>query len=647
MTIRVTAADRKHFMTGFAFPLPTITHPLQQKNMEEWADLWVESHAQREEWHLREASLAVDDMPRDFLSCCLVTGDNFHELYANTLLQITKEEPRDFVTVSRRNRDDAFLVYTAGRAWTWTGSQWGRGTDEQNNSRSVFEKWAADLPYPIAKIPETGLNPHITERKMSIIQMSPLKQFGGSKSDVWSAECTDLISIIKPKLDSHAILTNDKPVPRYQMIIDPNQFVRSRKADNETVWVPSEFDVSANGDAVTLVGGSRAHYLDTDLVDSIATPVLSAALPLLAKLKRPALLLEGQRLQVVIKAQRIEVPSRGQEYKTDIKDINNDDDDDDDNDDSDYIGLWHVDGSNEHVVAVILYYYHVDDSLHGGNMEFLDRAPLDVLGYGDCWNNAELYDRTTLREAMRPPNHHQQGEEGYTEKTAGAQQPRIVNCSVPIKAGTMLVFSNYQMIHRVLRIANLSTEHAASRDFVALFVIDPAMPLVPARCHLARPYLFARALSGFVNRKCTIGHKKDRGCGDDDHVNDPLQLDSDSACLILEFLGIVPAPKIRRQIRNKLLRSQLKPRGYVGSSQCVYSTGNGCFSMIGWIDNMLEESSDDGQGYVARTKALNVPPKEVGRGLSETLSIPSDDLNAVLDLETFSYKVTQENLGYR
>jgi len=296
---------------------------------------------------------------------------------------------------------------------------------------------------------------------------------------------------------------------------------------------------------------------------------------------------------------------------------------------------------------VILYYYHVDDSLHGGNTEFLDRAPLDVLGYGDCWNNAELYDRTTLREAMRPPNHHQQGEEGSTEKTAGAQQPRIVNCSVPIKAGTMLVFSNYQMIHRVLRIANLSTEHAASRDFVALFVIDPAMPLVPARCHLARPYLFARALSGFVNRKCTIGHKKDRGCGDDDSVNGPLQLDSDSACLILEFLGIVPTPKIRCQIRNELLRSQLKPRGYVGSSQCVYSTGNGCFSMIGWIDNMLEESSDDGQGYVARTKALNVPPKEVGRGLSETLSIPSDDLNAVLDLETFSYKVTQENLGYR
>eukprot|EP00565_Helicotheca_tamesis_P000858 CAMPEP_0185737896 /NCGR_PEP_ID=MMETSP1171-20130828/31533_1 /TAXON_ID=374046 /ORGANISM="Helicotheca tamensis, Strain CCMP826" /LENGTH=44 /DNA_ID= /DNA_START= /DNA_END= /DNA_ORIENTATION= len=44
--------------------------------------------------------------------------------------------------------------------------------------------------------------------------------------------------------------------------------------------------------------------------------------------------------------------------------------------------------------------------------------------------------------------------------------------------------------------------------------------------------------------------------------------------------------------------------------------------MIGWIDNLLEEDSDDERPYVARTVALNVPPKEVGRGLSETLSIP-------------------------
>ena len=34
-------------------------------------------------------------------------------------------------------------------------------------------------------------------------------------------------------------------------------------------------------------------------------------------------------------------------------------------------------------VAVVLYYYDVDEALEGGNMEFLDRRPLAVLGSGD------------------------------------------------------------------------------------------------------------------------------------------------------------------------------------------------------------------------------------------------------------------------
>ena len=62
--------------------------------------------------------------------------------------------------------------------------------------------------------------------------------------------------------------------------------------------------------------------------------------------------------------------------------------------------------------------------------------------------------------------------------------------------------------------------------------------------------------------------------------------------------------------------------------------------MIGWIDSMLtdgERESASKRGYdwgssmfvkaKARMNALNYPPSEVGRGLSETLSIPSEDLN--------------------
>ena len=58
----------------------------------------------------------------------------------------------------------------------------------------------------------------------------------------------------------------------------------------------------------------------------------------------------------------------------------------------------------------------------------------------------------------------------------------------------MLVFSNYQMAHRVLRMVN-SGSHDASRDFVALFVLDPAFPaLRPAASVLAKSFLMRRAL---------------------------------------------------------------------------------------------------------------------------------------------------------
>ena len=85
------------------------------------------------------------------------------------------------------------------------------------------------------------------------------------------------------------------------MIVDPNQYVT-----REGVWVPSEWDIGLDG-TVHLVGGPRAHEQPV-LVDQTATPVLQAALPLLARLERPALLLPGQRLQAVVKAQRILVP---------------------------------------------------------------------------------------------------------------------------------------------------------------------------------------------------------------------------------------------------------------------------------------------------------------------------------------------------
>ena len=192
-----------------------------------------------------------------------------------------------------------------------------------------------------------------------------LRQHGGPNSDVWTYERADIGPFIEPVLNDIASLTNDCPLPRYQMIIDPNQFVRPRKSDGKNVWVPCEFDVNDNGSKVSLIGGERAHWMKSSIIDAVATPVLTAALPLLAKLTKPHMLIEGQRLQVVVKAQSITVPKKQP-----------------DDDPPEYIGLWHVDGEHEPVAAVVLYYYDVDDALVGGNMEFLDRRPITVLGYG-------------------------------------------------------------------------------------------------------------------------------------------------------------------------------------------------------------------------------------------------------------------------
>ena len=63
--------------------------------------------------------------------------------------------------------------------------------------------------------------------------------------------------------------------------------------------------------------------------------------------------------------------------------------------------------------------------------------------------------------------------------------------------------------------------------------------------------------------------------------------------------------------------------------------------MIGWIDNLLkseesdlEREDDELMFDYKRIKALNVPPTKVGRGLSETLSIPSEDLESTFNFIT-------------
>ena len=92
-------------------------------------------------------------------------------------------------------------------------------------------------------------------------------------------------------------------VPKYLNVIDPNLFV------HEGRWVASEWDISESGEA-TLLGGNDAHP-HSSVVETVFTPILNAALPLLASLQRPALHLPGTRLQAVPKIQSIVVPPKG------------------------------------------------------------------------------------------------------------------------------------------------------------------------------------------------------------------------------------------------------------------------------------------------------------------------------------------------
>jgi hypothetical protein len=47
----------------------------------------------------------------------------------------------------------------------------------------------------------------------------------------------------------------------------------------------------------------------------------------------------------------------------------------------------------------------------------------------------------------------------------------------PIEEGTCVVFSNHQLVHRILTTLNSSDGVAANRDFVALFIIDQREPV--------------------------------------------------------------------------------------------------------------------------------------------------------------------------
>jgi hypothetical protein len=175
----------------------------------------------------------------------------------------------------------------------------------------------------------------------------------------------------------------------------------------------------------------------------ITEEILNVALPILGKMTKPALMLPG-KIQAVIKAQLLYLKP-GEEFQQG----------------------WRIEGVHENIVAVVIYYYKVSEQLIGGDLEFLDKQPIN--------EHYNLYD--------------DDGEYAYTKAMAKEDLDKVPYCRVPIKSGTLVVFSNYQMINRVLKMTcnpvdTDSEDGSASRDSLIFYIIDQSRPLSSTKVNL-------------------------------------------------------------------------------------------------------------------------------------------------------------------
>ena len=333
-------------------------------------------------------------------------------------------------------------------------------------------------------------------------------------------------------------ITGHCPMPNYVNLLDPN-LLRQRKPDGQRCteqllnsqreeWAASEFDVTVQGPhpissfAATLqqvfvvfTGSNMPQALIKRICDCagfsfwsgqarLVTPVhdllpwegmaqaqlhlaiediFTAALPLLSRLVSPALMLPA-RLQAVVKAQSIQV-AEGETYE----------------------GCWHRDGLDTDIVAVVLYYYRCHGT-DGGDLEFASRRPRER-GF-ETDPGQDIWD----------------GDNDIN----GFMEQEMPQCRVPVRSGSLVVFSNYQLVHRVLPMLGAAGANGGDRDFLAFFVVSPRLPIPRVV-----PYVSEEA------------------------------------------------PKSEA---TASLWRQLRPSGYFGvTTDYIYSAGNGSYAQMQWIES--------------------------------------------------------------
>ena len=311
--------------------------------------------------------------------------------------------------------------------------------------------------------------------------------------------------------------SNSSSSPSYKTF--PPSFTSSFPSNNQTKKLTAKMMSEVHDLKVEKEGG--LHYC--------IEKVLEGALPMLARLRKPSLLLPGL-LQTVIKVQNIFLDK-----------------------DEKYAGVWHRDGESENIVAVVLYYYRVSDLFSspdpsddnndhnhdinhdiylnsgggkGGGIEFIDKRPL----MQHIWTSTEGDLPCSL-----------------SHKSAVRKMSKLPHCTVEVKEGSLIVFSNYQMIHRVLAMINQS-EKKITREFLCFFVVDQTTPLTSTR-----------------------------------RFRSPV-----------DDLIVLPSLRNRIRTRNFRLARQLKPAGKFGlSNRSIYMTGNGSAALIGWFDGLKQEEVEE------------------------------------------------------
>ena len=179
--------------------------------------------------------------------------------------------------------------------------------------------------------------------------------------------------------------------------------------DVALAWVPATCALGAHGRAWLTSGIPQLPRAPVyEPISAAVEALVAAALPRLEAASladgQSFLRREGQQLQVVVKAQRIQL---GASHESDAEPPS-----------LSYSGLWHVDGTVENVVGVVLYYTRVDDGLVGGELAFVPRALHDNVTFG--WSSE-------IRDSI-----------------ADAQKV------VPVAKGTAVCFRNDALLHRVL-----------------------------------------------------------------------------------------------------------------------------------------------------------------------------------------------------